>query len=286
MDHLLKFDLKETSRFMLPLLFFDLCFCLAYYFGLFSMALPEWSQPFVFLFLISVLMGNWLLFTVLMLVHYYRWLYGRGAYWTHSLPVTTADKLNSKVFVYMFWSFWISIATLVMSYMVIDYILMMIEDSDGTQSIDWTGLAQSLREADLPFVQLVLLIAVLLLCVLFMFWLSAVSDYFMLSVAARIFSGKTIVFGFVLVSLVLSAFYMLLEVGGFYLLPYFLVIDYKSGHFVFDFWQSADRLYFTAVSEAPDASFAVIYCIMFIVIGVVCYGLTRLLIGRRKDIGH
>lgn len=283
MDLLIKFSLKETARFLVPLMLFDIVFIISYILVIPQLMLPDWAHSLGVWIPLLVLTSNFVLLTAVLLVHYYKSLYGSMAHWTHTLPVTTADKLNSQIFIYIFWNIWFSVITIINFFILLDYV-------DRTPSLKLEKstiemMRHFIAQLNLNFTSLMAIIVGIVIFFLIALWCNAIFEYFTVSVAARFCSIKTVVFGVVFVGLFQAAFSVFLQAISFYFWPYFLTFDVKKGQLVYDIVHSNDPIVFTAQAKMA-APLPILYFLILLILSIIFYMITRLLISRRKDLGH
>lgn len=223
MKTLLYYDLRDTARFIVPLLLFDI-------FAAFVVIIDraflssDWMHFAAVLLMVISFALTVVMPPLIVLLRYYKTMYGEVAYLTHSFPVTTADKLNSKIALFFIWCI-VQILVLIAqtSVFINQYAL-----DEWTLEVGfWKSFSELFQLLNFSFIQLVGVIAAFFVFVIFYIISQAVHFFFVISLSVRLFSTRHVILGILVITIAFQFIGTALSSVLTMALPYVTIVDFS-----------------------------------------------------------
>lgn len=284
MGTLLYYDLRDTARFIGPLILFNI-FAIAVAAIDSVMLFSNWIH-LVSMFLVMISLALTAVVPPLVVVlRYYKTMYGEAAYLTHSFPLSAAEKLNSKIALFF-------ICTIVQLILLIAQIGILAKVATDQYAADGFSIKVAVSESlqsflhslNLSFIQLVGAIAALICIGILYIIFEAVYFFFIVSLSVRIFSTRHVLLGVIVLFLAFQIIATVLSSTLVMALPYATTIDFADGLQITWLDKMDPGSYFEWVSNSSQEGTAVIPIInwfLSIVYFALFYGGSYFLLKRR-----
>ncbi len=284
MGTLLYYDLRDTARFIGPLLLFNIFAILIAIIDSVSL-FNNWVHLVSMLLIMISFALTAVVPPLVVLLRYYKTMYGEAAYLTHSFPLSAADKLNSKIALFFIWT----IVQVLMLFTQAGIVSKIFTDQYAPDSMSLSiiiskTLREFLQQLNLSFIQLVGVIAALLVVAIIYIIFQAVYFFFIISLSVRIFGTRHVILGFITIIIAFQIIGTVLSSTLTMALPYATIINFADGLNIEWLAKVHPGSYFELFSHSSQqdaAVFPIINWILSVIYFAAFYGGTYYLLKRR-----